>query len=138
MIDPLRNIRQKLAHHLTAEDDPCQDRGVSWPCDVADALGPDADADVLQMLGEFCEDDEDPAAVAAAFEAGEKGLTKSTTSRSSHSGNTTLAESMSTASDVVELTEDVDCCARAAGRRTRGGPDHCGLCGKPFKEDGDA
>jgi hypothetical protein len=32
----------------------------------------------------------------------------------------------------VELGQEVDCCARAAGRHTRGGPDHCGLCGKPF------
>lgn len=38
MTDPLCDIRQKLAHHLAADTDPCQDRGASWPCDVADAL----------------------------------------------------------------------------------------------------
>ena len=27
-----------LAHHLTEHSDPCQDRGVHWPCDVADAI----------------------------------------------------------------------------------------------------
>ena len=31
-------LRLKLAHHLTENEDPCQDRGVDWPCDVADAL----------------------------------------------------------------------------------------------------
>lgn len=33
-----RYLRQELANHLAAGDDPCQDRGVDWPCDVADAL----------------------------------------------------------------------------------------------------
>ena len=31
-------IRSALSHHLDAGADPCQDRGVYWPCDVADAL----------------------------------------------------------------------------------------------------
>jgi hypothetical protein len=34
-------IRSALSHHLDAGTDPCQDRGVDWPCDVADALGGD-------------------------------------------------------------------------------------------------
>ena len=35
----LANLRNRLAHHLTERTDPCQDRGVEWPCDVAAALG---------------------------------------------------------------------------------------------------
>jgi hypothetical protein len=31
-------LREALKHHLTEKDDPCGDRGVSWPCDVASAL----------------------------------------------------------------------------------------------------
>lgn len=38
----LETVRMQLAHHATAEDDPCADRGVSWPCDVASVLWPDA------------------------------------------------------------------------------------------------
>lgn len=34
-------LRTALAHHLGAGTDPCQDRGVEWPCDVAAALGED-------------------------------------------------------------------------------------------------
>jgi hypothetical protein len=37
--DRLTEIRKALVHHLDARNDPCQDRGVDWPCDVADALG---------------------------------------------------------------------------------------------------
>lgn len=33
------NITTALAHHLDSGTDPCQDRGVEWPCDVAAALG---------------------------------------------------------------------------------------------------
>jgi hypothetical protein len=36
--DVLALLRQELAHHLTERDDPCEDRGVDWPCDVARAL----------------------------------------------------------------------------------------------------
>lgn len=32
-------LRRVLQHHFAAESDPCQDRGVEWPCDVADAFG---------------------------------------------------------------------------------------------------
>lgn len=32
------SIKSKLAHHLNPRQDPCQDRGVDWPCDVAKAL----------------------------------------------------------------------------------------------------
>lgn len=38
------SIRMALAHHLDSGTDPCQDRGVDWPCDVADALLPEAKA----------------------------------------------------------------------------------------------
>ncbi len=41
MADDLRAvlaIRSALSHHLDPGTDPCQDRGVEWPCDVADAL----------------------------------------------------------------------------------------------------
>jgi len=31
-------IRAALVHHLEARYDPCQDRGVDWPCDVAATL----------------------------------------------------------------------------------------------------
>lgn len=31
-------IRKSLVHHLYPFTDPCKDRGVEWPCDVADAL----------------------------------------------------------------------------------------------------
>ncbi|MER5608311.1 hypothetical protein AB0F93_03645 [Micromonospora tulbaghiae] len=34
-------VRLQLAHHATAADDPCEDRGAYWPCDVALALWPD-------------------------------------------------------------------------------------------------
>ena len=37
-------IATDLAHHLDAESDPCQDRGVDWPCDVAAALLDRSDA----------------------------------------------------------------------------------------------
>lgn len=39
--DDLATIRYDLRRHLSAEHDPCQDRGVDWPCDVADALLPE-------------------------------------------------------------------------------------------------
>lgn len=29
---------KSLSHHLTEKTDPCKDRGVDWPCDVAQAL----------------------------------------------------------------------------------------------------
>lgn len=29
-----------LSHHLDSGTDPCGDRGVTWPCDVACALNP--------------------------------------------------------------------------------------------------
>ena len=29
-----------LSHHLDLGTDPCEDRGVEWPCDVACALSP--------------------------------------------------------------------------------------------------
>jgi hypothetical protein len=32
-------LRRALGHHLDPDSDPCQDRGVDWPCDVADAFG---------------------------------------------------------------------------------------------------
>lgn len=38
----LEAVRTQLANHGTEQDDPCQDRGVDWPCDVAAALWPDA------------------------------------------------------------------------------------------------
>lgn len=34
----LAEVDAALRHHLNAVDDPCDDRGVEWPCDVADAL----------------------------------------------------------------------------------------------------
>ena len=42
IVDAARRVatlRLRLAHHLTELEDPCQDRGVDWPCDVAVALG---------------------------------------------------------------------------------------------------
>jgi len=41
--DPGEEIRSALSHHLNAGADPCQDRGVDWPCDVAAALLPTED-----------------------------------------------------------------------------------------------
>lgn len=38
----LEAVRTQLAHHSSEQDDPREDRGVSWPCDVARALWPDA------------------------------------------------------------------------------------------------
>ena len=32
-------LQDALKHHLSAKTDPCQDRGVDWPCDVAEAFG---------------------------------------------------------------------------------------------------
>ena len=34
----VESLRVDLAHHLNERNDPCQDRGVNWPCDVARAL----------------------------------------------------------------------------------------------------
>jgi hypothetical protein len=34
----LADVREALKHHLVERDDPCQDRGADWPCDVARAL----------------------------------------------------------------------------------------------------
>ncbi len=34
----LEKARTMLIHHDNASDDPCQDRGVDWPCDVAHDL----------------------------------------------------------------------------------------------------
>ncbi len=31
-------LSHKLRRHMNAGEDPCQDRGVDWPCDVAEAL----------------------------------------------------------------------------------------------------
>lgn len=28
-------LPDKLMHHMSEKDDPCQDRGVEWPCDIA-------------------------------------------------------------------------------------------------------
>ncbi len=38
----------ELRHHLDSRDDPCQDRGASWPCDVAEALRRYAGAEVVE------------------------------------------------------------------------------------------
>lgn len=35
------SIRAALMAHLMESSDPCQDRGVEWPCDVAQALYPE-------------------------------------------------------------------------------------------------
>ena len=32
------DVVSALNHHLSPDNDPCQDRGVEWPCDVAEAL----------------------------------------------------------------------------------------------------
>ena len=45
MTDDLDRIKTALSHHLTPSADPCQDRGIYWPCDVAEALGYEADDD---------------------------------------------------------------------------------------------
>jgi hypothetical protein len=37
--EALDALRVKLAHHLVEREDPCQDRGADYPCDVALALG---------------------------------------------------------------------------------------------------
>jgi hypothetical protein len=42
----LERIRAELNHHLDPLSDPCQDRGVDWPCDVAMALRPELDDEV--------------------------------------------------------------------------------------------
>ena len=34
----LRHLGGVLYHHLLPSTDPCEDRGTSWPCDVALAL----------------------------------------------------------------------------------------------------
>lgn len=47
----LEAVRTQLAHHGTEQDDPCQDRGGSWPCDVALALWPDAAAGTTATTG---------------------------------------------------------------------------------------
>ena len=39
------NLHENLAHYLTKQRDPCQDRGVEWPCDVAETLGIDPPED---------------------------------------------------------------------------------------------
>lgn len=31
-------LGHRLARHMNSGDDPCQDRGVDWPCDVAEAF----------------------------------------------------------------------------------------------------
>lgn len=36
--DAIREARTALRHHLSASDDPCQDRGADHPCDVASTL----------------------------------------------------------------------------------------------------
>lgn len=38
VIPTVQEIKKSLAHHLHPTDDPCTDRGISWPCDVAEAL----------------------------------------------------------------------------------------------------
>lgn len=35
----LSDLHDDLAHHFNANDDPCQDRGCEWPCDVAMVFG---------------------------------------------------------------------------------------------------
>jgi hypothetical protein len=37
-INKLTILQEDLWHHMSEEDDPCCDRGVEFPCDVASAL----------------------------------------------------------------------------------------------------
>lgn len=45
--DEVRVLRRNLLHHLDPHSDPCQGRGVDWPCDVAAAF-----REVGQLRGE--------------------------------------------------------------------------------------
>ncbi len=48
LAETLVGLSHALRHHLDSRDDPCQDRGASWPCDVAEALRKYAGADVVE------------------------------------------------------------------------------------------